>query len=84
MDHLLSKIVPISLAIIISITVMIIMSRIAAHFEAKAFNKGVCKYCGSKLRCFDHDSHGGRGYWCDNCESCNVWVSYNRVDKNFK
>ena len=52
---------------------------IARAFEKKAFNNGYCKECGNKLRYFDTDSQGGRGYICDKCGHC-VWVSYN-VDK---
>lgn len=47
--------------------------------EKKAYNNGVCTNCGEKLRHFDCDSQGGRGYRCDKCGRI-VWVSYN-VDK---
>ena len=47
--------------------------------EKKAYNNGVCTKCGEKLRHFDCDSQGGRGYCCDKCGRV-VWVSYN-VDK---
>lgn len=51
--------------------------------EAKEFNNGICMRCGEKLRYFDTDSQGGRGYTCDNC-MYTTWVSYNYVDKSFR
>ena len=42
---------------------------------------GICPHCNNKLRNFDTDSQGGRGYKC-NC-GYYTWVSYNCVDKNF-
>lgn len=53
---------------------------IAKHFESKHYNKGICPDCNIKLRNFDMDSHGGRGYTCDICHYT-TWCSYN-VDKN--
>lgn len=49
--------------------------------EYKDFNNGVCPKCGKQLKCFDIDSHGGRGYCCDNCQYF-TWVSYNFIDRN--
>lgn len=75
-----------SVALILGVIVIVLLyliSKIASHFEAKAFNNGWCKECGSRLRHFDNDSHGGRGYTCDHC-GYGTWVSYNRVDKNFE
>lgn len=51
--------------------------------ERKDFNNGVCPKCGKQLRCFDMDSQGGRGYSCDKCDYT-TWVSYNRVDRNYR
>ena len=48
--------------------------------ERKAYNNGKCPKCGLKLRNFDTDSQGGRGYMCDNC-GYGTWVSYNCVDR---
>lgn len=53
---------------------------IGIYWERKDYNQGVCKECGAKLRLFDCDSHGGRGYCCDECHY-HTWVSYNCVDK---
>lgn len=50
--------------------------------ERKEFNNGVCPCCGIRLRHFDTDSQGGRGYICDQCGH-HVWVSYGVVDKSF-
>lgn len=66
------------LAALITISCMFM----AAHFEKKDFNNGICKKCGEKLRFFDYDSQGGRGYCCDKCGHV-VWVSYN-VDKELR
>ena len=48
--------------------------------ESVDFNKGICPHCRTKMEFFDTDSHGGRGYKCQNCGR-KVWVSYNLVDK---
>lgn len=64
---------------VVAITAIIVA--IARHLEAKDFNGGICRYCGNKLRFFDTDSQGGRGYICDNCGHA-PWCSYN-VDKNY-
>lgn len=54
----------------------------APYVERKDFNNGICRKCGNKLRHFDNDSSGARGYTCDKCHN-KVWVSYS-IDKNFK
>lgn len=54
---------------------------IGIYLEKKDYNNGFCKACGNKLRLFDYDSQGGRGYCCDNCRY-HTWVSYNCVDKD--
>lgn len=56
---------------------------IAIHMEKKAFNNGDCPECGRRMKLFDCDSQGGRGYKCPNCKYT-TWVSYNVVDKKFK
>ena len=56
---------------------------IGIYLEKKSYNRGICIECGKKLRLFDHDSHGGRGYCCDNC-CYHTWVSYNCVDKDYQ
>lgn len=48
----------------------------ARYLEKEDYNNGVCKVCGARLRHFDTDSHGGRGYICTTCgRTC--WISYN-------
>ena len=49
--------------------------------ENKNYNNGICPFCNKKLRYFDTDSQGGRGYNCD-C-GYHTWVSYKYIDKNF-
>lgn len=53
-------------------------------YEKKSYNNGICPVCGNKLRHFDNDSQGGRGYRCKS-DKCNyiAWVSYDKVDKNY-
>ena len=69
-------------AIIISLTIVVAIILgifIARNLEKKDFNKGRCRNCEGRLRCFDRDSQSGRGYICDTCGNV-VWISYN-VDK---
>ncbi len=49
---------------------------IARNNEKKEYNDGICTKCGNKLRLFDKDSQGGRGYRCSKCGRT-IWVSYN-------
>lgn len=67
--------------ILIGATLLIILSLVGAMLEKKDFNNGVCLYCNNKLRNFDTDSQGSRGYKCD-C-GYHTWVSYKYIDKNF-
>ena len=67
--------------ITIGVILLIILSSIGIMFEKRDFNNGICPHCNNKLRNFDTDSQGGRGYKCD-C-GYHTWVSYNCVDKNF-
>lgn len=63
---------------------LIILAAIAIpaniHMEKKAYNRGFCRNCGGRLKLFDMDSQGGRGYWCSEC-NYHTWVSYHCVDK---
>jgi len=52
-----------------------ITTHLAAWSESKSYNNGICKDCGKKLKCFDMDSQGGRGYTCKKCDYT-TWVSY--------
>ncbi len=70
------------LALILFILAIPFIIFYARHHEKVDFNNGYCKHCNSRLRRFDVDSQGGRGYVCDDC-GYHVWVSY-KVDKNFK
>lgn len=63
------------------IIILIVGMMIARHFEKKEFNNGYCTVCNKRLRNFDTDSQGGRGYCCPKCGRT-IWVSY-PVDKNF-
>ena len=67
--------------LIILIIGFIVCASIGIMLEKKDFNNGICPHCNNKLRNFDTDSQGGRGYKC-NC-GYYTWVSYNCVDKNF-
>ena len=55
----------------------------AIRSEIKTFNNGFCKVCGQKLKHFDTDSQGGRGYTCPSMHYP-VWISYHCVDKDRK
>lgn len=70
------KLVIIVFIVLIAITVPIV----GVHMERVAYNGGVCRHCKTKLRHFDNDSQGGRGYVCDKCGYV-TWVSYNCVDR---
>ena len=52
--------------------------------EKRDFNDGVCKFCESKLHYFDMDSGGARGYMCENCMKHWCWVSWKKIDKNYR
>lgn len=63
------------------LVVFVIAIAVTRHSEAKSFNGGICPICKEKLRHFDTDSQGGRGYICDNC-GYTTWISYN-VDNHY-
>lgn len=66
------------------ITVLVICGILyGIHIEKKGFNNGICPKCGKKLKWFDSDSQGGRGYCCHDCRYF-TWVSYDLVDKYYK
>ena len=58
----------------------VLLPFIAIYTEKRDYNNGFCKYCGEKLRLFDFDSGGSRGYVCDKCRY-HTWISYSRVDR---
>ena len=51
--------------------------------SSSKFSPAICPKCGKKLKWFDTDSQGGRGYCCHDCRYF-IWVSYNCVDKEYK
>ena len=57
------------------VTLFITCILCAYFIEKKQFNNGICPKCGNRLRYFDTDSHGGKGFTCDNCHYT-VWVSW--------
>ena len=69
--------------IIITILVTLFVAGVllGIMLEKNNFNNGVCPHCNKKLKNFDTDSQGGRGYKCE-C-GYHTWVSYKCVDKNF-
>lgn len=67
--------------IIIILIISIIGFVVGNMIEKKGFNGGICPHCNKRLRNFDTDSQGGRGYNCD-C-GYHTWVSYKYIDKNF-
>lgn len=86
-----------SIAIMIGIAgVFAIGIPLAYRSEKKQFNNGKCPYCGADLKWKDVDSQGGRLWMCMThytlkdehgkpvCPGYSCWVSFNRVDKNFK
>lgn len=55
------------------------MTIVVFYSDRKDYNDGFCPKCGHPWRCFDIDSQGGRGYWCDKCGNV-IWVNF-PVDK---
>ena len=55
---------------------------IGKYWERRDFNHGICPICGEKLKYFDSDSQGGRGYMCYN-DYYSAWVSYDSVDRDY-
>lgn len=67
--------------VFILIALFIVGTTIGITLEKKGFNNGICPHCNNKMRNFDTDSQGGRGYCCE-C-GYHTWVSYKCVDKKF-
>ena len=72
---------------IIFIIILFIILVIASVFldifiEKHSFNKCTCRKCGEKLRMYDTDSQGGRGYCCDKCGH-HIWVRWRLIDKKY-
>lgn len=75
----------IKLLIIVGVTAFAfgIAALIGIWLERKEFNNGVCLRCQERLKFFDYDSQGGRGYKCESC-GYKVWISYNTVDRRYE
>lgn len=58
---------------------MAVIALLGIHMEELNYNHGICPHCERKLKQFDVDSQGGRGYNCDHCGYV-TWVSYDCVD----
>lgn len=73
------------------VTFVAVLVLLAIRREALDYNHGICPRCESqgefiemrKLKKFDEDSQGGRGYKCDRCGYV-TWVSYDCVDCDYK
>jgi hypothetical protein len=59
-----------------------LLTRWCKRVEEEDFGKGVCLYCGSKLRKFEESRHGARVYCCDLCHR-NVWVHFREIDGSY-
>ena len=76
------------LGMVIFVVVMVLLT---IHREKLDYNHGICPRCGNqnvfiemrRLKKFDDDSQGGRGYKCDRCGYV-TWVSYDCVDCDYK
>jgi hypothetical protein len=68
----------ISSILLIGLFIFIILGSYFLGYRAEktAYNNGVCPKCGGKLRHFDTDSQGGKGYCCDKCKNYITWVSW--------
>lgn len=79
------------IALLIMVTFVMVLVLLSIHREARDYNHGICPRCESqnkyaemrKLKKFDEDSQGGRGYVCDHCGYV-TWVSYDCVDCDYK
>lgn len=76
MDIILAGII----TVIATISLMLFISFIFYLIDKHRYNKGICKKCGSKMRCFDTDSQGAFGYICDKCGN-DFWISWYKPDK---
>ena len=63
-----------------AIAIFLLTGWCAKRSEAKGWNGGNCKECGTKWENFDMVSQGGRGYHCQCEKRHSFWTSYN-VDK---
>lgn len=79
------------IVLLIMVTFVVVLVLLSIRREARDYNHGVCPRCESQNKCvemrklkkFDEDSQGGRGYKCDCCGYV-TWVSYDCVDCDYK
>lgn len=71
------------IVILCSLIFVAVMILLVIRGEKLGYNHGICPRCEGRLRKFDEDSQGGRGYMCDRCGYV-TWVSYYRVDRDYK
>jgi len=67
--------------IAIGVSIFLAVGWWAKNQEAKGWNDGWCRECGTEWECFDMDSRGGRGYLCQCKKRHSFWASYNVDDK---
>ena len=73
------------IVLIVIISIIIGVFCICSYIvEKRDFNNGICKVCGNKLHYFDMDSSGARGYMCENCMEHWCWISWKKIDKNYR
>lgn len=75
-----------SVQLYISAFIAVVITSFAIFFlayinEKRIFNNGICPYCKTKLKYFDTDSQGSRGYICNNC-GYNAWIVFSFDKKN--
>jgi hypothetical protein len=71
------------IVLLCSLIFVVVMVLLFIRREEVDYNHGICPHCERKLRKFDEDSQGGRGYMCDCCGYV-TWVSYYCVDRDYK
>lgn len=72
--------------IILSIVIItwLALYRLMVVNEIKQFNNGICKVCGSKLHKSTVEYEDSRLYRCSKCKTTKIWITIDKVDKNFK
>lgn len=70
------------LTIIVPVVLGIGLVATGIILEKRDFNNGFCPHCNQRLKFFDTDSQGGRGYCCPGCNYI-TWVSYKSVDREY-
>ena len=73
------------IVLLVMVTFVVVLVLLSIRREARDYNHGICPRCERmrKLKKFDVDSQGGRGYVCDHCGYV-TWVSYDCVDCDYK